>query len=44
VWKPGETNPMIKPGYTFASGPDHISQKNIGKGEVVTYTVTPKGK
>jgi hypothetical protein len=34
----------FKAGDTFASGPDKVSQKNVGKGEVVTYTVTPKTK
>jgi hypothetical protein len=34
----------FKAGDTFASDPDKVSMKNIGKGEVVTYTVTPKTK
>jgi hypothetical protein len=33
-----------KAGDIIESGPDKLSQKNIGKGQIVTYTVTPKTK
>ena len=31
-----------KEGAVFQSGPDHASTKNVGKGEIVLYTVTLK--
>jgi len=34
----------VKPGDFFAWGPDKVSMKNVGKADVVTYTVTPKSK
>jgi hypothetical protein len=34
-WKAGDTMPF---------GPDKVSIKNVGKGEIATYTVTPKTK